>query len=51
MIGITMELINYLKNGGGKEEVQVKRIARLGTNADKVAKKSATGSEANKAGF
>ena len=31
------------------EEVQVKMIARLGTKADEVAKKSAVGAEADKA--
>ena len=40
-----------MENDGGKEEVQVKRIARSGTKADEVAEKSAAGAKADEAGF
>ena len=38
-----------MKNGGGKKEVQIKMIARLGTKADEVANKSTVGAEADEA--
>ena len=38
-----------MRNGAGKEEVQLKMIAKLGTKADKVAEKSAAGAEADEA--